>query len=53
MKESNYSHKLIYEKYPELICRCLLDDMYIELTHKRISYEDITYIYRKIHVIIV
>ena len=27
-----------YEEYLELICMCLLDDMYNKLTHMEISY---------------
>jgi len=32
----------------ELICICLLNDIYIKLTHKIITYEEITYIYEEI-----
>ena len=53
MKESSYSHKLGYEEYLELIYRCLLNDMFIELTCIRILYVEITYIYEKTHVTIV
>jgi hypothetical protein len=38
MKGSNYSHKLMYNKYLKLICRYLLDNMYIELVHMKILY---------------
>ena len=40
MKEDNCSYKLRYEEYLELICGCLSSDMYIELTHLRVSYEE-------------
>jgi hypothetical protein len=43
----------MYDGYLELIYRCLSDDMLTELTRVRISYEEITYIYGKIHVIVV
>ena len=32
---------------------CLSDDIYTELTHMRISYAKITYVYRKAHVTVV
>ena len=51
MKKSNYSHKLRYERYLKLIYRCLLDDMYTKLTRVRISYEEITCVYEKVHVL--
>jgi hypothetical protein len=36
MKGSNCFHKLRYARCLELICRCLLDDMYIEIkTHNQ------------------
>jgi hypothetical protein len=41
MKGSSYSYKLRYEGYLELICMCLLDNMYTELTHVRIPYGEI------------
>jgi len=50
MKKSNCSHKLRHEKYLELICRYLSDDLYNELTCMRISYGEITYVYGKAHV---
>ena len=52
MKGSSCSHKLMYERYLELIHRCLLDDMYTKLTHMRILYADIICVYRKAHVTI-
>jgi hypothetical protein len=45
--------QLRYARYLELIYRCLLDDMYIELTCMRIIHEEITRIYGKTHVIVV
>ena len=53
MKENMYSHKLRYDGYLELICKCLSDVMYTKLTCKKILYEEITYIYGKTLVIIV
>jgi hypothetical protein len=44
MKENNGSYKLKHEKYLKLIYRCLLDDIYTELAHKIILYEEITYV---------
>jgi hypothetical protein len=41
MKESGCSHKLRYEGYLELMCRCLSNNIYIELSHIRISYGEI------------
>ena len=49
MKGSNYSHKLRYKGYLELICKCLSQNMYTELTCMRIPYGKITYIYGKTH----
>jgi hypothetical protein len=43
----------MYKKQLELICRCLLDDMYTKLTHMRISYEEITCVYIKTHMTVV
>jgi len=37
----------MYEGYLELICRFLLDNIYTELTRKRIPYGEITYVYEK------
>jgi hypothetical protein len=31
----------------------LLDDMYTKMTHMKILYEEITYVYRKTHIIAV
>ena len=42
-----FYHKLRYEEYLELICRCLLDDMYTEVTCMNIPYAEITCIYEK------
>jgi hypothetical protein len=44
-----YSHKPRYERYLKLIYKCLLDDMYTELSRKKIQYGEIIYIYRKAH----
>jgi hypothetical protein len=41
MKRSSYSYKLGYEEYLKLICRYLLDDMYIELSCMKIPYKKI------------
>ena len=53
MKGSNCSYKLRYERCIELICRCLSDDMYTELTHMKISYGEIIYVYEKAYVMVV
>ena len=53
MKRNNCSYKLKYERYLKLICRYLLDDMYIKLTRMRITYEEIIYVYEKTYVIVV
>jgi hypothetical protein len=53
VKWSSCSYKMKYKGYLELIYRCLLNVMYSELTGKRISYEEITYVYEKAHVIVV
>ena len=53
MKGNSFSYKLRYERYLKLICRCLLDNIYTELTYKRILYGEITYVYEKTHVIVV
>jgi hypothetical protein len=53
IKEVSCFHKLRYERYVELIFKCLLDDMYTELIRMRISYEEITYVYKKAHMMIV
>jgi hypothetical protein len=53
MKENSCSHKLRYEGYLKLICRCLSDDMYIKLTHVRISYRVISCVYGKSHIKVV
>jgi len=37
------SRKLMYKKYLELICKCLLDDMYTELTCIIIPHGEITW----------
>jgi len=52
MKKSSCYHKLRYKRYLKLIYRCLLGDMYIELTRERIPYKKIIYIYEKTHVIV-
>jgi hypothetical protein len=49
MKGSNCSHKLRYKEYLKLICSCLSQDMYTEMTCMRISYGEITYVYGKAH----
>jgi hypothetical protein len=53
MKKNNFSYKLKYERYLKLICRCLSGDIYTELTYKRISYREVTYVYGKAHMIVV
>jgi tRNA pseudouridine-54 N-methylase len=53
MKRSSCSHKLGNEGYLELICRCLSDDIFTELTRMKISYEEIICVYGKTHVMIV
>ena len=53
MKGSSCSHKLRYEGYLEIICRCMSDDMYSELTYMRILYGEITCIYGKAHMTVV
>ena len=53
MKENSCSHKLRYEGYLKLICRCLSDNMYIKLTHVRISYRVISCVYGKSHIKVV
>ena len=52
-KNNNCFHKLRYKTYLKLICRCLSNDKYIELTLKRISYKNIIYVHRKVHAIII
>ena len=52
MKGNICSHKPKYKGYLELICRCLLDEMYTELTRMKISYKEITYLYKKAHVMV-
>ena len=49
MKGSGCSYKLRCDEYLELIYRGLSDNMYTKLTCKRISYREITYVYRKTH----
>jgi hypothetical protein len=49
MKVRSCSHKLRYEKYLELICRCLSDYIYTELTRMRIPYGEIIRVYEKAH----
>jgi hypothetical protein len=44
---------LRYDGYLELICKCLSDDMFTELTCIRIPYEKITRVYGKAHATIV
>jgi len=40
----------MYERYLELIYKCLSDDMYTKLTRVRIPYEEITCVCEKTHV---
>jgi len=42
-----------YEGYPKLIYKCLLGDMYIEITRMKISYGEVNYVYEKAYVIII
>jgi len=42
----------MYKVYQELICKCLSNGMYTELTHMGIPYDEIIYIYRKAHVVV-
>jgi hypothetical protein len=53
IEKNSFSHKLRYERYLELICWCLSDDMYIKLIHMRIPYEKITCLYEKTYVMVV
>ena len=53
IKKKSYSQKLRYEGNIEIICRCLCDDMYIELTRIRISYGEITCVNGKAYILIV
>ena len=53
VKRNNYSYKLRYERYLELIYKCLSNNLYTELTHKIIQYGEITYVYGKTHVTVV
>ena len=53
MKRSSCSNKLRCEEYLKLICKCLSDDMYIQLACKRIPYAESTYVYRKANMIVV
>jgi hypothetical protein len=46
-------NKLRYEGYLKLICRCLLNEEYIELIRMRFPYEEITHVYGKIYMFIV
>jgi hypothetical protein len=46
---NNCSHKLRYEGYLELICRCLSDNMFTELSRMRTPYGEITCVYGKTH----
>ena len=52
MKENSCCYKIKYEGYLELICKCLLDDIYTELTCMKISYEKIICVYRKTRVMV-
>ena len=52
IKGKGCSYKLRYEGYLKLICRCLSNNMYTELTRNRIIYGAITYIYEKTHMIV-
>jgi hypothetical protein len=53
VKWNNYSYKLKYDKYLELVYRCLSNYMYIKTIRMRISYGEITCVYGKSHVIVV
>ena len=53
MKGSNYFYMSRYKEYLKLIYKCLLNDMYTELAHMRISYREIAYVYVKAHVTVV
>ena len=52
-KGRNCSYKQRYMEYLKLIYKCLLDDMYAELTRKRILYVEIIHVYGNVHVIVV
>ena len=41
------------ERYLELICRCLSDDMYTKLTRNIITYGEIIYVYGKVYMVVV
>ena len=47
------SYKQRYMGYLKLIYKCLPDDMYAELTRKRILYVEIIHVYGNVHVIVV
>ena len=53
MKENNFSHKLRYERYLELIYKCFSNYMYTELTCMKIPYKKIIYVYEKAHMTVV
>jgi hypothetical protein len=53
MKGNNFSHKLKYNEYLELIYKCLSHDTYIELIHIRIFHGEIIYVYANAHIIVV
>ena len=53
MKENNCSHKLRYKGYLKLICKCLSDNIYNELTCIRIPYRKITCVCGKTHMMVV
>jgi hypothetical protein len=42
----------MYKGYLELICKYLLNDIYNELTRKKNPYGEITYVYKKVHIIV-
>ena len=52
MKGNNWSHKVRFGGYLKLICICLLEDIYTELTRKIISFEMIIYVYGKTYMIV-
>ena len=52
LKEAVFLYKLMYKRCLELICRCLSDDMYIELINMRIPHRELTCVYGKAFVMI-
>lgn len=53
IEKNNCFYKLRYKEFLELICKCLSNDKYIELTLKKILYKNIIYVYKKAHIIII